>query len=90
MRAISSGPSPFDGARMGRDELLLASTRLNIGAALHYAPLHEMPLYRGANAPPSLPLTEQVAKIIMTLPISASMTLEDVDYVAAELERLLR
>jgi dTDP-4-amino-4,6-dideoxygalactose transaminase len=63
---------------------------MNIGVALHYAPLHQMPLYRGDHAPRPLPLTEQVAKVIMTLPISASMSLEDAEYVALHLERLLR
>jgi len=79
---------PSSGARMGRDKLVVALREMNIGAALHYAPLHEMPLYRGDNTSPSLPLTEQVAKLIMTLPISASMTPEDAEYVAAGLERL--
>ena len=79
---------PSNGARMGRDELVVALREMNIGAALHYAPLHKMPLYRGDSASPSLPLTEKVAKLIMTLPISASMTLDDAEYVAVGLERL--
>ncbi len=71
-----------------RDELLLALRARNIGATIHYAPLHGMPLY---NSRPrcALPVTEQVYRRILTLPISASMTLADARYVADHLIDLL-
>lgn len=71
-----------------RDEILLGLREANIGATVHYAPLHEMPLYAGRR-PTRLPVTEQVYQRILTLPISASMTLADADNVCHHLLRLL-
>ena len=71
-----------------RDELLLALRSRNIGATIHYAPLHGMPLYKGRPYC-ALPVTEQVHRRILTLPISASMTLDDAGYVADHLIDLL-
>jgi dTDP-4-amino-4,6-dideoxygalactose transaminase len=79
----------FDSAitGMSRDRLLLALRERNIGASIHYAPLHEMPLYAPYYAG-RLPATEKLAEQIMTLPISAKMMLDDVDYVMGHLEEL--
>ncbi len=74
-------------AGIGRDELLLALRRRNIGATIHYALLHSMPLYQAADT--RLPATEAIGREILTLPISASMTLDDVDYVCAHLAELV-
>lgn len=73
---------------MSRDALLLKLRERNIGASIHYSPLHTMPFY-APHHPGVLPVTERVAKQIMTLPISAKMTLQDVDYVADHLQELL-
>ena len=80
----------FDSTRTGksRDELLVALRQRNIGATIHYAPLHDMPLYANFRTT-ELPITEQLARHIMTLPIGAKMTLDDVDYVTNHLEDLL-
>ncbi len=67
-------------AGLTRDAVLLALRDRNIGASLHYHPLHQMPLYAGDNAM-RLPETERLCRTIMTLPISASMTVDDVDLV---------
>lgn len=72
---------------MSRDELLKALRQRNIGASIHYAPLHCMPLYASCRA--GVPVTEQLAGQIMTLPISARMTPGDVDYVMGHIEELL-
>lgn len=72
---------PLKEMRMNREEVLLALRARNIGASIHYTPLHLMPLYHGNEKPPILAITEEVAKSIITLPISASMTLSDADYV---------
>lgn len=72
---------------MNRDALLLKLRERNIGASIHYAPLHIMPLY--AHSSCALPVTEMLAEQIMTLPISAKMTLEDVDYVMGQIEALV-
>lgn len=81
----------FDPAETGiqRDALLLALRAENIGASIHYRPLHGQPLYARAGVLP-LPITETLAEKIMTLPISAKMTVADVDYVAEHLAHLLK
>ncbi|WP_161599857.1 DegT/DnrJ/EryC1/StrS family aminotransferase [Roseibium sediminis] len=71
-----------------RDELVLALRAQNIGASVHYGPLHLQPLYCRADAAP-LPNTDLLHRGIVTLPISAAMTMEDVDYVCAHLETIL-
>lgn len=80
----------FDPAKTGmqRDELLLALRARNIGASIHYRPLHGQPLYT-ARGISQLPVTESLAEKIMTLPISAKMTKADVDYVVENLVELL-
>lgn len=70
-----------------RDVVLHALRARNIGATVHYAPLHKMPLYGRRKHP--LPVTDRVCSQIMTLPISASMTLADADYVAEHVIELL-
>lgn len=81
----------FDPSKTGllRDDLLLALRDSNIGASIHYRPLHGQPLY-GKNGVASLPVTERLAEQIMTLPISARMTRDDVDYVVYHLAKLLQ
>lgn len=80
----------FDSAKTGieRDAMLLRLRALNIGASIHYRPLHAQPLYAQQGVC-SLPITEALAEKIMTLPISAKMVPADVDYVAEQLAHLL-
>lgn len=70
-----------------RDQLLHQLRMRNIGATVHYAPLHRMPLYRHGRT--KLPVTEALYPRIMTLPIGACMTVKDVDYVCTHLLQLL-
>lgn len=80
----------FDPKRTGikRDQLLKHLRELNVGVSVHYRPLHVMPLYR-PYARGALPNTETLAECIMTLPISASMELEHVDYVCEQIAALV-
>ena len=80
----------FDPALTGmeRDDLLLALRARNIGASIHYQPLHTMPFYEGF-CRTRLPVTESLAQRIMTLPISARMDLTDVNYVMDHFAELL-
>lgn len=73
--------------RRSRDELLLALRARNIGASIHYRPLHRSSLYQ--TDPSHVPVTEWLADRILTLPISASMSLDDVDYVCDHFIELL-
>lgn len=80
---------PLADMRYDRDDLVLALRAKNIGASIHYAPLHLMPLYRQGDKPESLPVTEQMSKALVTLPISASMTEEDARYVTDAVKELM-
>jgi perosamine synthetase len=82
---------PIDKMKISRDELVLAMRERKIGASIHYAPLHLMPLYKAKGCTTGkLPNTEQICQEIFTLPISASMTLDDAAYVSDNLLELLR
>lgn len=76
---------PIERLDVTRDELLLLMRERNVGAAIHYAPLHKMPLYNQAAPQARLPKVESIADRILTLPISASMTTADADDVIAAL-----
>ncbi|MEO7404394.1 MAG: DegT/DnrJ/EryC1/StrS aminotransferase family protein [Burkholderiales bacterium] len=78
---------PLERLSLTRDQLLLGLRARNIGASIHYRPIHRTPLY-GTPAS-SVPNTEWLADRIMTLPISASMTEADVDYVCDHMLELL-
>lgn len=71
-----------------RDALFLKLRAQNIGVSIHYRPLHTQPLYCKDEVI-TLPNTSYLADCIMTLPISAQMTLEDVDYVVDNLAALI-
>ncbi len=71
---------PVDKMTITRDEFLLKLRSMNIGASIHYAPLHTMPLYSFADSS-GLLHTEHIGESILTLPISASMSLDDARYV---------
>ncbi|BBO99473.1 DegT/DnrJ/EryC1/StrS family aminotransferase [Sulfuriferula nivalis] len=71
-----------------RDALFLKLRAQNIGVSIHYRPLHIQPLYC-KDVVITLPNTDYLADCIMTLPISAQMTLDDVDYVVDNLADLI-
>jgi dTDP-4-amino-4,6-dideoxygalactose transaminase len=79
---------PVERMSITRNEVLLGLRRRNIGASVHYAPLHTMATYQRTGLV-SLPHTDDLAERIITLPISASMSMADVDYVAGHFNDLL-
>jgi dTDP-4-amino-4,6-dideoxygalactose transaminase len=80
---------PLERMTLTRDELLLALRERNLGATVHYQPLHLMPLYAESRPPKGLPVTERLAPRIMTLPISANMSVADAEEVTDHLLALL-
>ena len=70
------------GIRKSRNQFFLDLRARNVGVSIHYAPLHGMSLY-GPSTHVRLPNTDAVAGRILTLPISASMTRKDAEYVIA-------
>lgn len=80
---------PLEEMALSREELLLRLRAENIGATVHYAPLHLMPLYQGLGPQPALPVTERLWERLLTLPISASMQSADTGAVMAVLRHCL-
>jgi dTDP-4-amino-4,6-dideoxygalactose transaminase len=71
---------------ISRDEFVIKLREQNVGASIHYHPLHYMPLYGYKGS--KLTRTEKIASSILTLPISASMTLEDAEYAAEKFKKI--
>ncbi|MFC1886508.1 DegT/DnrJ/EryC1/StrS family aminotransferase [Thermodesulfobacteriota bacterium] len=78
----------IENSKLTRDEVLLKLRKRNIGASIHYPPLHLMPFYLGKEEA-NLPNTVRICSRIMTLPISSSMTLDDAEYVIFHLKKCL-
>lgn len=74
---------PIEQLRCTRNDIVLALRERNVGASIHYAALHTMPFYAQTSRT-DLTDTDYLSERIMTLPISASMTLEDADYVVQQ------
>lgn len=74
---------PVAGMMTSRNELLLELRARNIGASIHYAPLHTLPLYqqyvRG-----ELPNSAVLAADIVTLPFGVSISDADAEYVVRQ------
>jgi perosamine synthetase len=80
---------PLEKLKSTRDEILLALRARNVGATVHYTPLHKMELYEKFGVP-KLPATERICDRILTLPISASMTSADADYVCGHFKDVFK
>ncbi len=79
---------PVDKMKIGRDEFIIQLRSLNIGASIHYAPLHAMPLYLHCNCD-ELHNTDYIGRAIMTLPISASMSEDEARFVVNTFKKML-
>jgi len=78
---------PFDQLSIDRDGLLVALRAQNLGATIHYAPLHAMPLYGQEAA--GLPVTADLGRNSVSLPMSATMLEDDAHQVADALISIL-
>jgi dTDP-4-amino-4,6-dideoxygalactose transaminase len=76
----------------GRDQALSALKEAGIDAAIHYpVPLHLQPAYRHLGyREGDFPVTERIAREILSLPMYPEITEEQVDRVASALRRALR
>ena len=71
-----------------RDDLHEALKASGVGTLIHYpVPIHLQPAYRYLATPGALPVTEQVAQEILSLPLYPEMTDAQVDEVAAAVRR---
>jgi len=80
---------PVDKMKIDRDDFILELRKMNIGASIHYAPLHKMPLYSGYSSD-GLYNTDSVCNSILTLPISSSMSHEEVYFITDSFKLLYR
>jgi dTDP-4-amino-4,6-dideoxygalactose transaminase len=80
----------LDSLTVDRDTLLEAFRAENIGAAIHYRALHLEPYYvdRFALEPGSFPVSEDVTRRVLTLPLSPGMTDEDAADVLLAAEKI--
>lgn len=65
-----------------RDELQKFLGSKNIPTAIHYPiPLHLQPAFRGFAEEGSLPIAEETAKKVLSLPMHPDLTIEEIDYI---------
>jgi dTDP-4-amino-4,6-dideoxygalactose transaminase len=68
----------------GRDALRAALEARGIGTAVHYpTPIHRQPAYRHLDVPGSFPVAEHLCERVVSLPLSAFHTDEEIAAVAA-------
>ncbi len=74
----------------GRDEFAAAMQQENIGVGVHFTPLHLHKYYREllGMRPGSLPVAEDVGRRILSLPLSGTLTDQDVSDVIHAVEKL--
>lgn len=78
-----------DADRKERDGIVDNLKAQSIGAAVYYhAPIHIMPFYREF-CKHRLHNTEQAARQVFSLPVHPSVTIEQIDYIAASLRKVL-
>lgn len=83
-RHLLVGRFTQDDVGMTRNELLQLLRDRNIGASIHYSPLHLQEYYRNY-CQDELPVTEALSSEILTLPIGPLVGKNDVDYVVSQL-----
>jgi perosamine synthetase len=77
---------PIEKIQYSRDEFIQELRKLNIGASIHYRPLHTIAHYKNNI---KLNNTEYLYDRIVTLPISSSMNLNEASYVIEKIKLLL-
>jgi perosamine synthetase len=81
---------PIEKLSADRDDIVERLQSRNIGATIHYPPLHLMPLYRGCRRGGTLDVTERLGGRILTLPIGPAMTTADAVDVAEVFAQVYR
>lgn len=78
--------------KVDRNHLVAALRAENIGAAIHYEPIQRHPFYRDLLSieDDEVPVASEVGSHILSLPLTPSMSQEDLQDVMAALEKVLR
>lgn len=64
-----------------REELLKYLTSKGIEAGTHYRPIHTMTAYRDRSTTSKVPITDEIGRKIITIPIHPNMSEDDVSFV---------
>lgn len=80
----------FERAGISRADLMRALAAEGIGTQVHYYPVHRQPYYAGRYNTPALPGADRYYECALSLPLFASMTEDDAEFVAATLARCLK
>ncbi|MDH5449185.1 MAG: DegT/DnrJ/EryC1/StrS family aminotransferase [Candidatus Bathyarchaeota archaeon] len=73
-----------------RNKIVGKLRKLNVGAMVYYrVPIHLMPFYRKFSNH-RLPNTEKAAEQVFSLPVHPAVTIEEIDYIATSLSKVLR
>lgn len=78
----------LDRLRVDRGAVFHALRAEGIGVNVHYIPVHQHPYYREHYPGLSFPVAEAAYERLLTLPLHAGMTTDDVDDVAAALDKV--
>jgi dTDP-4-amino-4,6-dideoxygalactose transaminase len=72
-----------------RDQIVNKLRKLGIGASIYYhCPVHLMPLYRRIGKS-HLPVTEEVAKLVFSLPVHPGITPDELEHIIISTKKLL-
>ncbi|HVT82390.1 MAG TPA: DegT/DnrJ/EryC1/StrS aminotransferase family protein [Phycisphaerae bacterium] len=80
---------PWARLPLDREQFILAMRARNLGVTIHYAPLHNMPLYRTRQKAARLAGADEITRSIITLPMGPRVTSADAEEVMENLAALL-
>ena len=74
---------------MSRDQLIKKLAEADIGSAIYYpVPIHLQTYYRSLGYDDRMPVSEMLAKEVISLPVHPSVTPEEIDHIADTIRRL--
>ncbi|MFQ6054484.1 MAG: DegT/DnrJ/EryC1/StrS family aminotransferase [Methanosarcinales archaeon] len=74
---------------ISRDQLVKILNNKGIGTGVYYPiPIHKQPLYQKLGYKDSIPISEKVAKQVISLPIHPKITKKDLDYISEIIKKL--
>ena len=76
---------------ISRDVLVLKLRDRGIGASVHFdPPVHLQPFYKKQYPDVQLPVTDQVAQSILTLPMYPGLTKQDLEYIVDTIHTIVK
>ncbi len=80
------------GIKKKRDEVMSELRKAGIGASVYWnTPVHKTSFYAGLGySKTGLPMTDEAARTVLSLPVHPEVTPEQIDYIADTLKRVIR